>query len=133
MTPTDTKLTSPLISGLDRALQVVDDEIRQIESADTGATTPIRGAEAGGADANKLADLEEFAHRLKQIKSWMEQDNDLLKVVDSHIGEQVKLIDQKQSWREIRLAIVTTAAGVILGWLFSSAATPVQLWRMLMH
>lgn len=119
---------SPLLAGLRHTIELVETQIAQIQT--TGA--PTRG-ESGGDEAYHLDELEVFAQRLTQIIRWLEHDHDLLTVVDQHIGQQGKQLDQQRARRDSRLAVITTVGGAILGWLISAAATPLQVLQRFFH
>ena len=123
---------SPLLSGLDRALELVEAQIAALDPAGTVAQGSIRGA-PGGEESYRLDDLEVFAQRLKQIKRWLEQDRHLLTVVDDHISQQAHLVAQRQARQNRRLAVLTTVGGAIIGWLLSSAQTPLQVLHSIGH
>ncbi len=131
MTTTTTTTASPMLAGLDRAITLIEEQMRQYEKVEATVKGSIRGETASDAEAYHFDDLEIFVQRLKQIKMWMEHDRDLLKVVDNHISQHARRIDRKQARRDYTIAAVTTIIGAVLGWLLSAAASPMQVWHLL--
>jgi hypothetical protein len=131
MTTATTTGASPMLAGLDRAIEVIEEQMQQYEKVETAVKGSIRGETADDAEAYRFDDLEIFAQRLRQIKTWMEHDHDLLKVVDNHISQHARSIERKRARREYTIAAITTVIGAVLGWLLSAAATPMQVLHLL--
>jgi hypothetical protein len=131
-----TTATSPLLAGIDRAIELAEAEARAIqEGAPAGqmrgggpAAAPAPAAEAAGASAqaqtHTLEDLTVFIARLKQMKEWLQQDERLLPVVDSYIGQKVQAMEKRTNAANIQLAVITTIGGALLGWLISALQSP---------
>src|SRR5262249_8847786 len=137
---TEVETRSPFLAGIDRAIEQIEQQVReqqQAEQAAPGASRGGYGAPApapaapppggGGAPApqpiNPAQSLEEmtvFLSRLKQIRDWMQQDNRLLPVVDEFIGQKVAASAKRSNQLNLTLAAVTTVVGAILGWLLSA-------------
>ncbi|HEY7834373.1 MAG TPA: hypothetical protein VIG30_12430 [Ktedonobacterales bacterium] len=88
------------------------------------AGSQIGGSRAAGAQVRSLEDMSLFLSRLKQIRDWLEQDDRLLPVVDTYIGQQVMAAEKRGSARDMRMAVATTLVGAVLGWLMASLAAP---------
>ena len=97
------------------------------------AAPPPPAAAPAPPRARPLEDLDVFVSRLRQFKEWLQQDPRLLAVVDEYIGQRVQKMEARQTRQNVRLAIITTVAGAILGWLTSLAGTPTMLMHLLIR
>lgn len=91
-------------------------------------------------EGEQLEDLQTFVYRIHQFYDWLKQDTRLIPIVDDAIGKRVRALEAKQEQVVARqnrqnyaLAIVTTIAGVILGWAVSLLGTPASLVHTLIH
>lgn len=89
------------------------------------------GSAQGALESASLDELTLFVSRLRQIRDWLQQDSRLLPVVDEFIGQQVAASEKRNTRRNLTIAGATTVAGALLGWLFSSLATPSNLLSQL--
>jgi hypothetical protein len=137
--------SSPVLAGLDRAIEVVEAEARALRQQQTPGQA-LGGAQRGGpvapappqsaAEASPgrtLEDLTVYLARLKQMKDWLQQDERLLPIVDDYIGQRVHAMEKRTNATNLRLSVITTVAGAILGWLTSLAATPSALMHAFFH
>jgi hypothetical protein len=139
-----------LLAGLDEAIAAVEAEARtlQQQAARQGPSDGVRGrvpasgAIAAGAPAPAPAaesqgqtfeDMAVFLSRLKQMKEWLQEDDRMLTIVDNYIGQRVRAMEKRTNAVNLRLAVITTAAGAALGWLTSLAQTPAALLHAFIH
>jgi DNA-binding protein H-NS len=74
----------------------------------------------------KMVDQVEFLEELQ----WRVQENpEILRFVDSVVGNQVKLTEKRQS----RLALVYAILSLIAGWLLSLLGTPENIAHLFSH
>jgi hypothetical protein len=142
--------TSPLLAGLDEAIAAVEAEARALQQqvARQGTSESVRGgprpAPAPGAwpvdksavtdsHGRTLEDLAVFLSRLNQMKEWLQHDDRLLPVLDQHIGQRVRAMEKRTNALNMRLAVITTVAGAVLGWLTSLAQSPASLLHAVFH
>jgi hypothetical protein len=143
----DVDTQSPLLAGIDKAIEEIEQRVRQQQEAERSAPGAVRGgiAEAPspavpplpGAPApqpvspqQSIEDLSLFLSRLKQIRDWLQQDNRLLPVVDEFIGQKVSLSEKRSNRNNLMLAGVTTLVGAVLGWLVSALGSPQTLLQI---
>jgi hypothetical protein len=147
----ETAEQSPLLAGLDRTIEIIEQQVRAQQEAERaapggvsrgGAAAPAPpvvtspGAPAQGAapqpvdQAHSLEDLTLFLSRLKQIRDWLQQDNRLLPVVDEFIGQKVTQSEKRTNRLNLALAGVTTIIGAILGWLVALLGDPHTLLQL---
>lgn len=130
---TTTATNSPMLAGIDQAIELLQAQASalsiQIPEVMVG---PRRGQPSDDA-TRQLEELDMFITRLQQVKELLQQDPRLLAPIDEHIGHHVRAMEKRQSAQTIHLAVITTVAGVILGWLISALASPVVLWHLLFH
>jgi hypothetical protein len=134
---------SPLLAGIDKAIQEVEQQLQQQQQAESAAPGSVsRGVPAPaaplppGAPApqpispqQSIEDLSLFLSRLRQIRDWLQQDNRLLPVVDEFIGQKVALSAKHANRLNVALAVVTTLVGAVLGWLVSAFGSPTTLFH----
>ena len=127
--------SSPLIAGIDRTIALIEAEARDLqkESAPSAQRSAGAGAVTVTPDGKSLEDLTVFLARLKQIKEWFTQDTRLLPIVDEYISQRVQAMEKRTNSLNIRLGIITTIGGAILGWLVSALSSPNALWHSFFH
>jgi hypothetical protein len=136
MATTATFASSPLLAGIDRAIQEVEAEARALQQQAYGGGAQRGAAAAGQAtdgQGRTLEDLTVFLSRLKQMKEWLEHDERLLPIVDEYIGQRVKAMEKRTNAVNVRLAVITTVAGALLGWLTALAQNPATIVHSLFH
>lgn len=120
------QVVSPLLSGI--GVLIDELEQRQHDLAEGSPNLPNIGTTRGTAEqSNSEAQIEQldlFIRRLSQIRDWLMQDPHLLAAVDAAIGKQVQSLEHRQSRQNVSLAVTTTIAGAVLGWLISLLGTP---------
>jgi hypothetical protein len=127
-------MISPMISGIDRTIKLLDEQAKMLRvQIPEGVITHSRSQSNGDDIASQLEELDLFIARLQQVKQVLQQDPRLLPLIDEYIGQQVKAMEKRQSAYNIRLTIIATLAGAILGWLVSALASPIVLWHMFIH
>lgn len=99
-------------------------------------TRARRGAAAGQLASTvpvltqgSVAALDMRIHRLEQLRTWMHDDPELGRLVDSTIGRQVHASERRQRVFSLALGIVTLAAG----WLLSAVSPPGMVGRLFGH
>lgn len=113
---------SLLLAGIEQTIVLIESRISEQKGK---MPAVVRGGD--GEDSLHIDELEVFLQRLQQIQIWLAQDHQLLTVVDEHIGQQARLFEHHRLHNERTLAMITTLAGAILGWLLSGVATPLQV------
>ncbi|HEX6818559.1 MAG TPA: hypothetical protein VF120_09310 [Ktedonobacterales bacterium] len=133
---------SPLLAGIDKAIQEIEQQLQQQQEAEQQAPD---GALRGGAGSvsppapqpinaqQSIEDLSLFLSRLRQIRDWLQQDSRLLPVVDEFIGQKVSASTKQSNRLNLALAVITTIVGAILGWLVSAFGSPTTLLNALPH
>jgi hypothetical protein len=96
-------------------------EIAQIQIEAGRLSTPRAGGSTLGRriDPTSLAKVELAQRRIQQlqrVQSWMKQDPELMGVLDTFIGKQVKVVRRRQALVTLILSIVS----LIVGWLLSA-------------
>jgi hypothetical protein len=137
----DVDTQSPLIAGIDKAIEEIEQRVRQQQESEQAAPGGVsRGGGAVGAPApapispqESIEDLSVFLSRLRQIRDWLQTDNRLLPVVDEFIGKKVAASEKRSNRNNLVLAGVTTVVGAVLGWLVSAFGTPDALLRLVGH
>jgi hypothetical protein len=131
----DVDAQSPLLAGIDKAIEEIEQRVRQQQQAESSAPGAARG---GGVAApapqpvspqQSIEDLSLFLSRLKQIRDWLQVDNRLLPVVDEFIGQKVSASEKRSNRNNLVLAGVTTVIGAVLGWLVSGFGTVPFPWH----
>lgn len=132
---------SPLLAGIDKAIQEIEQQLQQQEAEQSAPGNISRGGGVApgapplpGAPApqpinaqQSIEDLSLFLSRLRQIRDWLQQDNRLLPVVDEFIGQKVSASAKRSNQFNLALAVVTTIIGAILGWLVSAFGSPTTI------
>ncbi len=140
MADVDTK--SPLLAGIDKAIEEIEQRVRQEQEAERSAPGAARGGSVAApapaapqpvSPQQSIEDLSLFLSRLKQIRDWLQQDIRLLPVVDEFIGKKVSQSEKRSNRNNLVLAGVTTVVGAVLGWLVSALGTPDALLRLAGH
>jgi hypothetical protein len=143
-TETTTAPRSPMLAGLDRLLDTVEEQVRSLReevpgtergagpSAAGSTAAPTAPSAAHGLGAN-LEDLTVFMVRLKQMMEWLQQDQRLLTVVDDSIRQHVRKMERRVNALNLRIAFLTTVGGAVLGWLLSTVQGPSALLHILLH
>jgi len=67
-----------------------------------------------------VRDLERSIARLTELRQWLEQDEGLVTLVDSVIGQQVAAAGRRQRITAVILLVFSIIFGWLLYWLFSS-------------
>lgn len=124
------KHPSPLLGGIDRAIALVEAEAQAVQASTPEGVVRTKGGPAVSAGALSLDELDLLAARLRQIHDLFQRDPRLVKLVDDHIGRQVRQMERRQWRANLALAAITTLIGVILGWLFSALLPPSLLTFM---
>ncbi|GEM_PF-7026982 len=135
---------SPLLTGLSTLADLLQHEADELRAHGVGAASrdQRRGEAALPQDdeEEQLEELQTFAYRIRQIYEWLKQDTRLIPIVDDAIGKRVRELEAKQEQiterqnrQNYTLAIVTTIAGAILGWLISLLGTPISLLHVFVH
>jgi hypothetical protein len=136
----ETTEQSPLLAGIDRTIEIIEQQVRARQEAERTApggvarggapapaappAPPVAGAPQTVDQAHSLEDLTLFLSRLKQIRDWLQQDNRLLPVVDEFIGQKVSQSEKRANRLNLVLAGVTTVIGAVLGWLVALLGDP---------
>jgi hypothetical protein len=112
--------SSEVLAGVNKAIAELEAQAKEIQAA-TPYGNASRGAPAGAIPITgpSLDDLTLTLSRLKQIRDWFENDERLLPVVDSFIGQKVKASEKRTNAINLWIAAATTVVGAILGWLVS--------------
>lgn len=127
------KVNSPFLIGIDCLITLKQKEAKLLRGR-LPAGLAVRGAELPTSEqARQLEELENSLAHLHQIKQWLLEDPKLLPLVDSSISKQVQAMERRQQRQAISLAVITTVAGALLGWLTSALASPISLWHLLVH
>lgn len=130
---TTNQAPSLMIAGIDRLIELIQEEANTLQGQlPTVLPGGLRGATVP-AIPRSLDDLDLIVTRLKQLKEWLQQDPRLLPLVDDFIGGQVQKMEQRLNRRNWWLAVGTTVAGAVLGWLISLLGTPVTLLHLVTH
>lgn len=93
-----------------------------VPEAGSNMSSPAKGVPEQ-TTSDLVAALNERAERLTLVSQWIQQDEHFRGLLDSVIGQQVKLAEQRLK----RLNIVLNAVFLLLGWLLSVFATPAAL------
>lgn len=80
-----------------------------------------------------LDDLDLFIGRVSQIKEWLLQDPELLRLVDTHMSQHMRAAEKRMLIQNFWLSALNLLAGAVLGWLFSALASPRALWDLIFH
>lgn len=125
---------SPMIAGIDRAIALLEERAKALSAQEPeellGRRRGVPGPEE---EPRPLEELDLLIARLQQIKEHLLQEPRLLPLIDEYIGQQVRAGEKRQAVQSRHLAIVTTVAGVALGWLAAGLATPASLWHLLLR
>ena len=125
---------SPMIESLDKLIERTREQAQTIRAAQL----PGRRRQEPDEDetllpSHTLDDLELFIGRLRQIKEWLMQDPEMLRLIDTHLSQHIQGMEKRQTIQNIWLTVITTLVGAILGWLTSALASPITLWHLLFH
>ncbi|MEO7000709.1 MAG: hypothetical protein ABI068_02835 [Ktedonobacterales bacterium] len=137
---------SPLLTGLATLADLLQHEANELRAQGVGEFAASKAQRRGEAalpqddEAERLEELDTFVHRIRQITEWLKQDRRLMPIVDDAIGKQVRELEmkqvqvaQRQNRQNYLLALVTTIAGALLGWLISLLGTPNTLLHAFIH
>jgi hypothetical protein len=125
---------SPMIASLEKLIELTREQATTLREAHhLGRRRQEDDEEEASSPSHTLDDLELFIGRLRQIKEWLIQDPEMLRLVDTHLSQHVQGMEKRQTTQNIWLAVITTIAGAILGWLISALASPMTLWHLLFH
>ncbi|GAA3826853.1 hypothetical protein ACFS5L_16625 [Streptomyces phyllanthi] len=119
------------------ALQVFEALEAAVQERERALAGRPRRREENGDEAspqppqNTLPELQLFQARLEQIRIWITDDPELLRIVDDHLGRHVRQVEARRVRRERWAMALTTVSGAVLGWLVSALAAPDVLWRAL--
>jgi hypothetical protein len=131
--PTLVKSSSPILMGLDRLLEELQQQAQALRKVQVPGKRRREREEEEARPTPTLDDLDLFIGRLRQIKEWLQRDRRLREVVDTYMSQQMQAIEKRQTVQNVWLAVITTLAGAVLGWLSSALASPVTLWHLLFH
>lgn len=86
------------------------------------APPPPRVAAKGAPPAvqHMVETLDERIGRLNNIREWLQQDDDLARLIDGIIGKQVRASERRQA----RLSVVLNVVFLLAGWGLSLISTP---------
>ncbi len=125
---------SPMIEGLEKLIELMREQAQTRRTAQLpGQRRQEPDEEEPSSPSPTLEDLELFIGRLRQIKEWLIQDPEMLRLVDTHLSQHVQGMEKRQTIQNIWFAVITTLAGAIVGWLTSALASPITLWHWLFH
>jgi hypothetical protein len=127
--------SSQVLATLDQAIAAIEQQIADLERSTPEALRAQRRGAPASSVALKADDLELFLARLQQIKDLLLADPRLAPIVDDHLGERLRTIaaeqeatrhaaEKRQQRGSLSLAVITTVAGALLGWLLSALASP---------
>jgi hypothetical protein len=69
--------------------------------------------------------LDLLVGRLNQLRQWIRDDERIVEVIDSYLGEQIKEMRAHLARQNLRLALLfTMVSGAALGWIISLLGTP---------
>jgi hypothetical protein len=127
--------TSPLLAGIDRTIELIEAQARELKqsSAPGAQRSAAAAAMPTSTDGKSLEDLTVFLARLKQIKEWFTQDVRLLPIIDEYIGQRVQAMEKRTNAFNARVAVISTIAGAIVGWVISTLLPAINLWQKLFH
>jgi len=125
---------SPMIASIDKLIELTREQAKaRCAAQHPGERRRQHEEEEAPSFSHTLDDLDLFIGRLRQVKEWLIQDPQLLRLVDTHMNQHVLAMEKRQSIQNIWLSVITTLTGVILGWLASALASPITLWHLLFH
>jgi hypothetical protein len=85
---------------------------------------PARSAAPQGAPTattqGMVETLDQRIDRLNNIRTWLQQDDDLARLIDGIIGKQVRASERRQA----RLSVVLNVVFLLAGWGLSLISTP---------
>jgi hypothetical protein len=107
-----------LQAALAREVELLNEELGDKRPKPLAKSAPLTG------DLARLVERTEF---LEDLREHMQEDPELLRFVDSVIGQRVHASERRQT----RLAIALGVFSLLAGWLLSLVGTPANLAQLL--